>query len=69
MKQKRFVLHSENIGLKQATIIMDKLTGVHYLFFADCNAGGLTPLLDSDGKPVIEKIYSDEEEEEAADGD
>ncbi|MBO4913791.1 MAG: xylan 1,4-beta-xylosidase [Oscillospiraceae bacterium] len=68
MREKRFVVHSENIGLKQVTILMDKLTGVHYLFYAECNAGGLTPLLGSDGKPVIEKLPSDEEEE-ASDGD
>ena len=68
MKTKRFVIYSENIGLKQASIIMDKLTGVHYLFFSDCNAGGLTPLLGSDGKPVIEKLPPDEEDD-SADGD
>lgn len=33
----------------------DKETGVNYLFFHRGNGGGLTPLLDSDGKPIITK--------------
>ena len=34
-------------------IWVDKETGVNYLFHASGNAGGMTPLLDRDGKPVI----------------
>lgn len=34
----------------------DKETGVNYLFHADGNAGGLTPLLDKDGRPVITPV-------------
>ena len=34
----------------------DKETGVNYLFRADGYAGGMTPLLDRDGKPVIPPI-------------
>jgi hypothetical protein len=34
-------------------IIVDKETGVHYLFSWSGYAGGITPLLDKDGKPVI----------------
>ena len=30
-------------------------TGVNYLFIANGYAGGVTPLLDADGKPVITK--------------
>ncbi len=54
-KEKRFVIHSEAMGLGQAKIIMDRMTGVHYLFFSDGSAGGITPLLGSDGKPVVVK--------------
>ena len=32
----------------------DTETGVLYLFHKDGYAGGLTPLLDKDGKPVVE---------------
>lgn len=35
------------------TFLIDKETGVNYLFVEHGYAGGLTPLLDKDGKPVI----------------
>lgn len=34
---------------------MDRETGVNYLFHAAGYAGGLTPLLDAEGKPVISR--------------
>lgn len=34
-------------------IWLDKETGVSYLFHRNGNSGGLTPLLDTDGKPVV----------------
>ena len=37
-------------------IWVDKETGVNYLFHFAGNAGGLTPLLDNDGQPVITKL-------------
>lgn len=36
-------------------IIVDTHTGVHYLHTTNGASGGLTPLLDEDGKPSIEK--------------
>ena len=33
-------------------IWVDKETGIQYLFHASGYAGGLTPLLDRDGKPI-----------------
>ena len=39
-------------------IWVDKETGVNYLFRASGNAGGLTPLLDREGKPVITAIIN-----------
>lgn len=38
-------------------IWLDTRTGVHYLFHASGNAGGLTPLLDPEGKPIVQKGY------------
>ena len=38
-------------GIRQ--LIVDKETGVTYFFNVYGNAGGLTPLLDRDGKPVL----------------
>ena len=37
-------------------IWVDKETGVNYIFHASGYSGGLSPLLDRDGKPVISSI-------------
>ena len=34
-------------------IWVDTETGVNYVFHRDGNAAGLTPLLDTEGKPVV----------------
>lgn len=34
-------------------IWVDKETGVNYLWHKAANSGGLTPLLDENGKPVV----------------
>ena len=39
-------------------IWVDKETGVNYVFHAAGYAGGLTPLLDKDGKPVITPVQN-----------
>ncbi len=39
-------------------IWVDKETGVNYLFHAGGYAGGLTPLLDREGKPVISPLLN-----------
>ena len=56
-KQKRFeVLLNEtpNGGMMMATIIIrDTVTGVLYLQLVNGYGGGLTPLLDADGKPIV----------------
>ena len=54
-KEERFVrIHSENMGSEQ--IVVDKLTGVNYLFVQSGYAGGLTVLLNRDGTPVISPL-------------
>ena len=37
-------------------IWVDKVTGVNYLYHLDGYSGGLTPLLDRDGRPVISPV-------------
>lgn len=37
----------------QRQILVDKQTGVNYLVWKSGYAGGITPLLDSEGKPVV----------------
>ena len=54
-KEKRFEkTYSQDLG--STMIYVDKETGVNYLFVANGYAGGLTPLLDRDGKPVVTPI-------------
>ena len=36
-------------------IWVDKETGVNYLYVCHGYGGGLTPLLDSEGKPIVTK--------------
>ena len=44
-------------GVFNATEIwVDTQTGVNYLFHTGGEAGGLTPLLDKDGKPIVTLI-------------
>ena len=51
-KEKRFEkTYSQSLGAIE--IWVDTETGVNYIFRQSGYAGGLTPLLDRDGKPVI----------------
>ena len=51
-KEERFVkVYSEKLGSEM--IFVDRVTGVNYLFIQSGYAGGLTPLLNRDGTPVI----------------
>ena len=60
MKDKRFEIVYSQGSLDVQRILVDRQTGVYYLQTAWGNAGGLTVLLGSDGKPVIEKIDDNE---------
>lgn len=54
-KEKRFIRqYSEGLG--EAVIYVDRETGVNYLFIQNGYAGGLTPLLNRDGTPVITPV-------------
>ena len=39
----------------QKMILVDRETGVNYLWVKSGYAGGLTPLLEADGRPIITK--------------
>lgn len=59
-KNKRFEKVYQQGGLGAVEIFVDKETGVNYLFCKSGYAGGLTPLLDKDGKPVITPMEKNE---------
>ena len=50
----------------QARVLVDRKTGVNYLFAASGYSGGLTVLLDTDGKPVVTPVDADTEQNEAS---
>ncbi|MBS7008762.1 DUF6440 family protein [Anaerostipes sp.] len=39
-------------------IWVDQVTGINYLYHVDGYSGGLTPLLDRDGKPVVSPVVN-----------
>ena len=55
-KETRFEKVYSQGSLTSMEIWVDKQTGVNYLYHQSGYAGGLTPLLDRDGKPVITPI-------------
>lgn len=59
MKSERFeVVFKDGSQIKDEgvrQILVDKETGVNYLVWKSGYAGGITPLLDSEGKVVITK--------------
>lgn len=52
-KEKRFEVIYQQGALDVIEVLVDKETGINYLFRTNGNAGGLTVLLDREGKPVI----------------
>ncbi|MBD5486749.1 MAG: xylan 1,4-beta-xylosidase [Lachnospiraceae bacterium] len=55
---KRFEKIYSQKGMSVMEIWVDKETGVNYVFHASGYAGGMTPLLDRDGKPIISSIVN-----------
>ena len=55
MGKKRFEkIYSQDMG--STIILVDKETGVNYLFSSSGYAGGMTVLVDRDGKPIVTPV-------------
>jgi len=55
-KEKRFIkTYSEGV-FGSVEIFVDKKTGVNYIFKASGYAGGLCPLVDAEGKPIVTPV-------------
>ena len=52
-KEKRFVKTYSQGAFDTMEIWVDRETGVNYIFHWNGSAGGMTPLLDAEGKPVV----------------
>ncbi len=46
----------------QARVLVDRKTGVNYLWTASGYAGGLTVLMDAEGKPIVTTVPQDDQE-------
>ena len=57
-KSERFEKVYSQGTLNVTEIWVDRETGVNYVFHECGSAGGLTPLLDKDGTPVISPIVN-----------
>ncbi len=57
-KEKRFdvIYKGTTSGMLSQKILIDKETGVNYLFVSEGYAGGLTVLVGSDGKPIVSPV-------------
>ncbi len=58
MGNNRFEKTYSQGSLNVTEIWVDKETGVNYIWHAAGNAGGLTPLLDREGRPVISPVIN-----------
>ena len=54
---KRFERIYQQVVMSVMEIWVDTQTGVNYLFHQGGEAGGMTPLLDKDGKVVVSEGY------------
>jgi len=52
MEERFEVVSQQNVDSIAYKVLRDKQTGVMYLYVKDYNSGGLTVLLDKEGKPL-----------------
>ena len=62
-KDKRFIVTEKEMGFASVGtyVLVDKQTGVNYLWTAAGYAGGLTVLVDAEGKPIVTPVPKDED--------
>ncbi len=53
MAKKRFLVDYKEGVMSSYKIIVDRETGVNYLYVSEGYGGGLTVLVDKDGKPIV----------------
>ncbi len=60
-KEKRFLKTYSQGTVDVIEILVDQETGVNYLFRSNGYAGGMTPLLDREGRPVLTTVLEEKE--------
>lgn len=61
LKNERFEKIYSQGSVNVTEIWVDKKTGVNYVFHTSGYAGGMTPLLDKYGKPVVSSVINGDE--------
>lgn len=57
-KDERFIVaYKQTTMTTETKVLVDRETGINYLFHQSANSGGLTPLLDREGRPVVTAIW------------
>ena len=60
-KERRFIkTYSQSAWSGNTEIWVDSETGVNYIYHSSGYSGGLTPLLDREGNPVITTVNKDQ---------
>lgn len=60
-KEKRFIVKEQQSGFTiGTTVLVDRQTGVHYLYVNSGYSGGLTALVDAVGNPIVTPIPEEE---------
>lgn len=62
-QSKRFIIKKQTGGAFSALsayILVDRETGVNYLYAAGGYSGGLTVLVDATGKPIVTPVIEEE---------
>ncbi len=60
-KDKRFLIKEQQSGFTLGTyVLVDKKTGVNYLYVQSGYSGGLTVLLDAMGNPIVTPVEHEE---------
>ncbi len=60
-KDKRFIVKESRSGFSMSQyVLVDKQTGVNYLYVASGYSGGLTVLVDAMGNPIVTPVTEEE---------
>ena len=60
LKNDRFIIKEKSGGFSVGTyVLVDRETGVNYLFANSGYSGGLTVLVDAEGKPIVTPIVEE----------
>ncbi len=60
-KDKRFIVKEQYDGFTiSQRVLVDKQTGVNYLFVSSGYSGGLTVMLDAMGNPIVTPVTEEE---------